>query len=92
MHNVAEQLKDDVKSIKVIPWSPTFEELEEEEELSLLMVQLLSALQGNTLGRSVSKHTLTHLSHHTVCHKATHYYRHKCHCHPSWDDSQQGAC
>ena len=36
VHNVAERLKDDVKSIKLNPWPPRVEELEEEEELSPL--------------------------------------------------------
>ena len=34
VHDVAERLKQDVKSIKSIPWPPRVEELEKEEELS----------------------------------------------------------
>ena len=45
--NVAERLRDDIKSVKLIQWPPRIEELEEEEELSPLIVKLLSALQGN---------------------------------------------
>ncbi|KAL8575003.1 hypothetical protein ACOMHN_064534 [Nucella lapillus] len=44
--NVAKRLKEDIKSIKLITWPPRVEELEEEEELSPLVVQLLSALRG----------------------------------------------
>ncbi|KAL8562136.1 hypothetical protein ACOMHN_041971 [Nucella lapillus] len=44
--NVAKKLKEDIKSIKLITWRPRVEELEEEEELSPLVVQLLSALRG----------------------------------------------
>lgn len=44
--NIAERLRDDVKSVKPTPWPPKVDELEEEEELSPLMVQLLSALRG----------------------------------------------
>ncbi|KAL8608985.1 hypothetical protein ACOMHN_050452 [Nucella lapillus] len=44
--NVAKRLKEDIKSIKLITWQPRVEELEEEEELSPLVVQLLSALRG----------------------------------------------
>ena len=46
MNNVAERLREDVKTTKLIPWPPRVEELEGEEELSPLIVQLLSALQG----------------------------------------------
>ena len=46
MHNVAERMRDDIKSIKLMRWPPRVEELEEEEELSPLLVQLLSALRG----------------------------------------------
>ena len=42
IHNVTERLRDAIKSIKLVPWPPRVEELE--EELSLLMVQLLPAL------------------------------------------------
>ncbi|KAL8590504.1 hypothetical protein ACOMHN_010940 [Nucella lapillus] len=44
--NVAKRLKEDIKSIKLITWPPRVEEFEEEEELSPLVVQLLSALRG----------------------------------------------
>ena len=88
--NVAERLMDDIKSIKFIPWPPRVKELEDEEELSHLMVQLLSSLRGkNMVDLSPSKLFLSHLSHHTVSHQATHHYRHR---HPSRDDSQQGVC
>ena len=44
--HVAERLRDDIMSIKLVPWPLRVEELEEEEELSRLTVQLLSALRG----------------------------------------------
>ena len=66
--NVAQRLRDDIKSIKLISWPPRVEELEKEEEFSPLVVQLLSALRG--------KHTRSHLSHHTVRHKTAHHYCH----------------
>ena len=44
--HVAVRLRDDIMSIKLVPWPPRVEELEEEEELSPLTVQLLSALRG----------------------------------------------
>lgn len=44
--NIAEQLREEVMSIKLVPWPPRVEELEEEKELSPLIVQLLSALRG----------------------------------------------
>ena len=44
--NVAKRLRDDINSVKLAPWPPRVEELEEEEELSPLMLQLLSALLG----------------------------------------------
>ncbi len=58
MQNVTKRLRDDITSIKLVPWPPRVEELEEEEELSPLLLQLLSALRG----RSVSKLTslITH--------------------------------
>ncbi|KAK7065892.1 hypothetical protein SK128_018960 [Halocaridina rubra] len=46
VHNIAERLRDDINTIKLIPWPPRLEELEDEKELSPLLVQLLSALQG----------------------------------------------
>ena len=42
--NVAEWLRDDIKSVKLIEWLLRVEELEEEEELQPLIVKLLSAL------------------------------------------------
>ena len=45
MRNVAERIRDDIKAIKLVPWPPRVEELEE-EELSPLIVQLLSTLSG----------------------------------------------
>ena len=89
--NVAERLRDDIKSVKLIPWPPRVEELEEEEEVSPLMVKLLSSLWGKKVG-GLSPSTLSNLPHHTVCHKATNHYCHQCNHHPSWDDPQQGAC
>ena len=44
--NVAEQLKDDVKSIKLKLWPPRVEELGGGGKLSPLLVQQLSAVQG----------------------------------------------
>ena len=41
---VHECLRDDMKSIKPVPWPPRVEELEEEEELSPFMLKLLFAL------------------------------------------------
>ena len=58
VRNVAERLRDDVKAIRVVPWPPRIEELEEEEELSPLIVQLLSALQGKK-GVDLSPSTLS---------------------------------
>ncbi|CAB1439848.1 unnamed protein product [Pleuronectes platessa] len=67
VHNVAERLRDDVKSIKL-------QQLEEEEEFSPLIVLLLSSLQGKNRGsRSVSKHTLPFISFHTVHCKANYH-------------------
>ena len=45
IRNVAERVRDDIMSIKLVPWPPRVEELEEEEELSRLTLQLLSALR-----------------------------------------------
>jgi hypothetical protein len=56
--NVAERLKDDVRSIKIVQWPPRVEELEEEEEFSPLVVQLLSALHGKK-GVDLSPSTLS---------------------------------
>ncbi|KAL7406316.1 hypothetical protein ABVT39_017681 [Epinephelus coioides] len=46
MCSVAERIREDIKSIKLVPWPLRVQELEEEEEFSPLMVQLLSALRG----------------------------------------------
>ena len=35
IYNVAERLREDIKQIKFVPWSPTVEELEEGENLSI---------------------------------------------------------
>ncbi len=40
VRNVAERLRNDIKSIKLVPWLPRVEELEEEEKLPPLVVQL----------------------------------------------------
>lgn len=62
VHNVAERIRDDIKSIKLIRWPPRVEELEEEEELSPLLVQLLSALRGKKeVDLSPCTHSLTSL-------------------------------
>jgi len=45
--NVADRVRNYVKSTKVLPWPPRVEELEEEEEVSPPMLQLLSALRRN---------------------------------------------
>ena len=60
VHNVAERIRDDIKSIKLIQWPPRVEELEE-EELSPLLVQLLSALRGKEVDLSPCTHSLTSL-------------------------------
>ena len=57
VRNVAEWLKDDIKSIKHVPWPSRVEKLEKEVELSPLLVQLLSALQGKK-GVDLSPSTL----------------------------------
>lgn len=44
--NVAKRLRDDINSVKHVPWPPRVEELEDEEELSPLLLQLLSTLHG----------------------------------------------
>ena len=58
VQNVAKRIKDDVKSIKLISWPAQIEELEEEEELSPLIMQLLSALHGKK-GVDLSPSTLS---------------------------------
>ena len=57
MCNVAQRLRDDIKSIKLISWPPRVEELEREEKFSPLVVQLLSALRGKK-GVDLSPSTL----------------------------------
>ena len=58
--NVAERLRDDIKSIKLVPWPQRVEEIEEEEELSPVTVQLLSALRGKKrIGLSQSLSSLS---------------------------------
>ena len=83
---------DDIKSIKFIPWPSKVEEFEDEdeEELSHIMVQLLSALRWKKrvdLFRTIL--FLSHLSPHTVSNQTTYHYRHR---YRSRDDSQQEAC
>ncbi len=56
--NVARRLRDDINSVKHVPWPPRVEELEQEEELSPLMLQLLSALLGKK-GIDLSPTTLS---------------------------------
>ena len=58
MRNVAKRLRDDINSVKHVPWPPRVDELEEEEELSPLMLQLLSALRGKK-GVDLSPTTLS---------------------------------
>lgn len=57
--NVAERVRNDVKSTKVLPWPPRVEELEVEEELSPLMLQLVSALRGNNNRKDLSASTIS---------------------------------
>lgn len=70
IHNVGKDIRVDVKSVKPLPWPPRIEELEDEEELSPLLLQLLSALQGMTKIDKPSPNTLSCLSTHTVHHQA----------------------
>jgi hypothetical protein len=49
VHNVADRIRDAIKSVKLVPWPPTVEKLEEEEQLPPLIVQLLSTLQGTKM-------------------------------------------
>jgi len=44
--NGAMRLRDDINSVKPVPWPPRVEDLEEEEELSPFILKLLSALLG----------------------------------------------
>ena len=86
VHNVAVRLRDDINSVQLVPWPPRVEELEEEEELSPLMVQLLSSLRGKK-GVYLYPSRLSHVHHHTVCYKATYHYHHQCYRHNSLDGS-----
>ena len=56
VQNVARRLRDDTTSIKHVPWPPRVEELD--EELSPLLLQLLSALRGKK-GVDLSPSTLS---------------------------------
>ena len=58
VYNVAERLRKDIKSVKLVPWPSRVEELEEVEELSPQMVQLLYALRGKE-GANLSLSTLS---------------------------------
>ena len=63
VYNVAERLRKDIKSVKLVPWPSRVEELEEVEELSPQMVQLLLyALRGKE-GMDLSLSTLSLSSH-----------------------------
>ena len=73
--NVAQWLRDDIKSIKLISWPMRVEELEKEEELSPLWCSSY-LLWGRKGDRSVSKHTCSHLAHRTVHHKTAYHYCH----------------
>jgi len=57
VQNVAERLRKNIDSIRVVPWPPKVEELEQEEELPPLVIKLLSALQGKK-GLDLSPNTL----------------------------------
>ncbi len=57
VRNVADVLRNDIKSIQLVPWPPRVEELEEAEDLSPLTVQLLSALHEKK-GADLSPSTL----------------------------------
>jgi len=89
---MAEQFRKDIDSIRVVPWPPKFEELEQEEELPPLVIKLLSALQGKKgLDLSPNSLALTSLITQYVTKKAYHNYN-KCHNYAPWHQSQQGAC
>jgi len=60
--NVAEQIRNDVKSTTVLRWPPRVEELEEEEELSPLMLQLLSMLSSQCKSSDASLRCLAFLA------------------------------
>jgi len=57
MQNMAKLLRKDIDSIRVVPWPPKVEELEQEEKLPPLIIKLLSALQGKK-GLHLSPNTL----------------------------------
>jgi len=57
VQNMAEQLRKDIDSIRVVPWPPKVEELDKEEELPHLVIKLLLALQGKK-GLDLSPNTL----------------------------------
>ena len=59
--NVAERLRDDIKSVNLVSWPPRVEELEDEEKLSPLLVKLLSALRGKKADPSPATLSLTSL-------------------------------
>ena len=61
MWNVAERLRDDIKSVNLVSWPPRVEELEDEEKLSPLLVKLLSALRGKKADPSPATLSLTSL-------------------------------
>ena len=44
--NVADRLRKDIKSVKLVPWPPRVEDLEKEEDFSPLVIKLLSSLLG----------------------------------------------
>jgi len=70
--NVAERLRDNIKSIKRVPCLPRVKEPEREEELSPLLLQLLSVLQGGKgIDRSSNTHTLSSLITQTVTKQPT---------------------
>ena len=104
VYNVADRLRDDIKSIKLVTWSPRVEELEEEEELSPWWCNCYllcggwrqqTFLQAHAATR---RHTPPHVA--TRCHNSliTQYVLKR----PTttstnatvtlWLDSQQGAC
>ena len=59
--NVAKWLRHDINSVIHVPWPPRVEDLEKEEELSLLMLKLLSALLGKRGWISLLPHSVTSL-------------------------------
>jgi len=88
VQNTTEQLRKDTDSIRVVPWPPKVEELEQEEELPPLVIKLLSALQGKKrIVLSPNTLALTSL----ITQKAYHNCN-KCHNYAPCYYSQQGAC